>query len=110
MQPKGSQAPDPALPANEARVRRITAGRHVTYNLITPQTFNEPGGKKCVVMQSPAIVTWINADGSVRLTVFGPLAHPGAGGIELVPAAREWDSPEPPQPGTWSWPILTGLT
>lgn len=69
-------------------------------------TFNHAAGEegKVTVRQSPALVTSVNPDGTLRLTVFGPFAHEGVDGIHLVTDAKPAAKPDGTAIGTWVWP------
>lgn len=66
-------------------------------------THGPPEGRQ-TIEQSPALVQGVNKDGSLRLHVFGPFAHFGREGIQLVTAALQADPAAVAAPGTWQWP------
>jgi hypothetical protein len=88
--------------------QKPSIGRKVIYTYPQPFVLSDlkqsGPDQKITFTEAPAEVQHVNADGSLRLIVFGPLAHMGHQGYEMVPNAREWPGGDAPSAGTWIWP------
>ena len=89
------------VPGPKAKPSR---GRIVDY-FHPPSTYTY-GGAKVTSSVSPAIVQAVNADGTLRLHVFGAHALWGKEGTELIPSAAQAPTNQVAPAGTWQWPVL----
>jgi hypothetical protein len=102
LAPPNPNYPQPAgTVANNAK-QRPSRGRIVDY-FHAPSTYTYAGVKVTSIV-SPAVVQAVNADGTLRLHVFGAHALWGKEGTELIPSAPQAPTNEVAPVGTWQWP------
>jgi hypothetical protein len=92
-------AAPPATPVTKPFVQTPpTPCRLVMYNLEKADTISHHLGVdgKLQITQSPAMVLFVNPDGTLRLSVYQQFG----GAAKVVPMAKEGTVP-----GTWMWPV-----